>query len=284
MERYRTEFPVQKMAEVLDVSRSGFYAWLKRPESERQRENRWLDAAIRAEHAASKERSGSIKIARALRLKGKTVGRKRVARRMQLMGLQSKVRRKYRVTTNSKHSEPVAENRLNRQFTTQAANQVWVSDITYLWTRSGWAYLTVFLDLYSRMVVGWSLSTSLSHESVLRALWRAVGRRGPAPGLLIHSDRGVQYACAAFRAALAQLGFVQSMSRKGNCWDNAVAESFFRTLKTEWLYHADLFDIVHAEKELFEYIEQFYNGQRLHASLGYLSPVAFEAQRKVKCA
>ena len=284
MQQYRREFPVRKMAEVLDVSRSGFYAWLKRPQSRREVENRRLDAAIRAEHEASKGRSGSVKITKALGLKDQAVGRKRVARRMQLMGLRSKVRRKYRPTTDSKHNEPVAQNLLKREFTTAAPNKVWVSDITYLWTRAGWAYLTVFLDLYSRMVVGWSVSTSLGHESVLRALWRAVGRRGPVAGLMIHSDRGVQYACAAFRAALQQQGFIQSMSRKGNCWDNAVAESFFRTLKTEWLYHTDLIDIVHAEQELFEYIEQFYNGQRLHASLGYLTPVAFEAQSKRMCA
>jgi putative transposase len=284
MERYRTEFSVQKMAEVLKVSRSGFYAWLKRPESSREKETRLLDTLIQAEYERSKKRSGSIKITHALCAKGHVVGRKRVARRMRSMGLRSKVGRKFRVTTNSKHKEPVASNLLNRQFSTTAPNQVWVSDITYLWTQAGWVYLTVFLDLFSRMVVGWSVSTSLSHESVLQALWRAVGRRGPLRGLLIHSDRGVQYACAGFRAVLEQLRFVQSMSRKGDCWDNAVAESFFRTLKTEWYYDARLKDITHAEQELFEYIEQFYNGQRQHASLGYLSPMAFEAQGLSMCA
>jgi putative transposase len=284
MARYRTEFSVEKMAEVLKVSRSGFYAWLKRPESGREKETRLLDALIRAEHERSKERSGSIKIAHALRAKGHSVGRKRVARRMRSMGLRSKVRRKFRVTTDSKHKEPVAPNLLNRQFTTSAPNQVWVSDITYLWTQAGWVYLTVFLDLFSRMVVGWSVSTSLGHESVVQALWRAVGRRGPLRGMLIHSDRGVQYACEGFRAVLELHGFIQSMSRKGNCWDNAVAESFFRTLKTEWYYHTRLLDINHAEQELFEYIEQFYNGQRQHAALGYLSPVAFEAKELRLCA
>jgi putative transposase len=284
MERYRTQFPVQKMAKVLKVSRSGFYAWLKHPESDREKQTRLLDALIQAEYERSKKRSGSIKITHALRAKGHAVGRNRVARRMHSMGLRSKVRRKFRVTTNSKHKEPVAPNLLNRQFTTELPNQVWVSDITYLWTQAGWVYLTVFLDLYSRMVVGWSVSTCLGHQSVLQALWRAVGRRGPLRGLLIHSDRGVQYACGGFRAALEQHGFIQSMSRKGNCWDNAVAESFFKTLKTEWYYHTRLLDIDHAEQELFEYIEQFYNGQRQHASLGYLSPVAFETQKLRMCA
>lgn len=212
------------------------------------------------------------------------MGRKRVARRMQHMALRSKVLRKYRPTTDSKHAHPVAHNLLAREFAVAQPNRVWVSDITYLWTEQGWVYLTVFLDLYSRMVVGWSLSTTLSHEAVLHALWRAVGKRRPAPRLMIHSDRGVQYACAAFRHCLEQLLFVQSMGRKGNCWDNAVAESFFRTLKTEWYYHTRLLDINHAQRELFEYIERFYNGRRLHATLGYVSPQTFEAQRVVKCA
>jgi len=269
---------------MVKVSRSGFHAWSGRGESRWVREHRSLDAQIRAEYETSKKRSGSYKIAKVLQQKGAAVSRTRVARRMKEMGLRSKVKGKFQVTTDSKHTGPVAPNLLNRQFTVDTPNQVWVSDITYLWTKSGWAYLTVFLDLFSRMVVGWAVSSSLSHEAVVRALWRAVGRRNPGPGLMIHSDRGVQYACGEFRAAVQQLGFIQSMSRKGDCWDNAVAESFFRTLKTEWYYGNSLFDVGHVEKELFEYIERFYNGQRLHATLGYLTPVQFEALAKVKCA
>jgi transposase InsO family protein len=272
------------MCRVLKVSRSGFYAWLDRPESEQVRSRRWLDAQIRVEYQASKKRSGSEKITQALRKKGLRVHRSRVAERMQHMGLRSKVGRKYRPTTDSKHKEPVAPNLLNRQFTVKRPNQVWVTDITYLWTQTGWAYLTVIIDLFSRMVVGWAVSSSLSHEPCIRALWRAVGRRRPLAGLMIHSDRGVQYACEAFRRALSQRGFIQSMSRKGNCWDNAVAESFFRTLKTEWYYGNVLANRDHAQRELFEYIERFYNGQRLHATLGYASPMEFEADSKAVCA
>ena len=272
------------MCRVFKVSRSGYYRWSTRPESVREHENRRLEALIQAEYRASKCRSGSEKITRSLRQKGEKVYRTKVAKRMQGMGLRSRVHRKFRVTTDSKHSEPVAENLLNRQFSVAAPDQVWVSDITYLWTQSGWAYVTVILDLFSRMVVGWAISTSLSHEAVLKALWRAVGRRRPGPGLLFHSDRGIQFACKNFRNALAQMKFIQSMSRKGDCWDNAVAESFFRTLKTEWYYGNRPVDIRHTEHELFEYIEQFYNCQRLHATLGYLSPVQFETKLKAKCA
>jgi putative transposase len=284
MRAHCREFPVVKMAKVLGVSTSGYYAWLKRPESRRAQENRRLDALVRAEFEGSEKRSGSLKITEALVAKGENVRRKRVAKRMQVMGIRSKVGRKFRVTTDSKHSEPVAPNLLQRRFTVARPNQVWVTDITYLWTNAGWAYLTVFLDLYSRLVVGWAVSTSLSHEAVLKALWRAVGRRRPGPGLMVHSDRGIQYACAAFRDSLADLHFVQSMSRKGNCWDNAVAESFFRTLKTEWYYGTKLRDVNHARDELLEYIERFYNSNRLHATLGYLTPMGFEAKGAVKCA
>ena len=159
-----------------------------------------------------------------------------------------------------------------------------MSDITYLRTRKGWAYLTIILDLFSRMVVGWAVSPSLSHEAVLKAFWQAVGRRRPDPGFLFHSDRGVQYACDNFRGALDQMQCVQSMSRKGDCWDNAVAESFFRTLKTEWYHGNPLSDIRHAEQELYDYIEQYYNGQRLHATLGYLSPLQYEDRHHKICA
>jgi putative transposase len=272
------------MCRVLLVSRSGFFKWAMRKESTRCRENKRLDALIRAEHEISKKRSGSMKIAKSLAGKGVHVNRTRVAGRMQKMGLRSKVKRKFRATTDSKHTEQVAPNLLDRQFTTTSPDQVWVADITYLWTQAGWVYLTVFLDLFSRMVVGWALSNTLSHQAVVLALWRAMKRRHPAAGLMIHSDRGIQFACAAFKAVLNQHGFVQSMSRKGNCWDNAVAESFFKTLKTEWYYGNMLKDINHTEQELFEYIERFYNSQRLHATLGYISPMLFESLNVKKVA
>jgi len=246
--------------------------------------HRRLEALIRAEYKAHKGRSGSLKIAELLQKKGHEVSRSGVARRMKAMGLRAKPQRTYKKTTDSNHSESVAPNLLNRRFSAEKPDQVWVTDITYLRTQAGWVYLTVFLDLFSRMVVGWAVSSSLSHEAVVRALWCAVRRRRPQPGLMIHSDRGVQYACAGFRSVIDQLGFVQSMSRKGDCWDNAVAESFFRTLKTEWYYDASLLSLGHTHRELFEYIERYYNGQRLHATLGYLTPMQYEALTRAKCA
>ncbi len=215
------------MCRVLEVSRSGYYRWLGRKPSQRQLDNQRLDAQIRQIYDDSKGRYGSPKITQELRDRGRRVGKNRVARRMRKAGLRSKVRRKYRVTTDSKHQFAVSPNLLERNFTEQAPDKVWVSDITYLATRTGWLYLTVIIDLFSRMVVGWALSSSLGHEMVVTALKRAIRRRRPGKGLVFHSDRGVQYACTDFRKQLDKHEFIQSMSRKGDCWDNAVAESFF---------------------------------------------------------
>ncbi|MDP6651609.1 MAG: IS3 family transposase, partial [Gammaproteobacteria bacterium] len=186
------------------------------------------------------------------------------------------VRRKFVVTTQTKHNLRTAPNLLSRAFDQETPNKVWVSDITYLKSRVGWLYLTVFIDLFSRRVVGWQVSRSLEHETILDALKQAVRSRRPEPGLMIHSDRGVQYCCDGFRMAVDSHGFIQSMSRKANCWDNAVAESFFRALKTEWAYHIELDNLEQARRELFEYIEVFYNNQRLHATLDYVTPADFE--------
>ncbi len=268
-------FSVERMAKVLNVSRSGFYAWGKRPRSSREIENTRLDVEIKAIYEASKRRYGSVKITHELENHGKKYGRNRVANRMRKMDIASKVRKQFRVTTNSKHSYPVAPNRLNRNFTASCPNQVWVSDITYIRTKSGWSYLTVFIDLFSRIVTGWTVSTSLSHEMVLEAFQKALWRRKPGKGLIVHSDQGVQYACDEFRETLKKHGFIQSMSRKGDCWDNAVAESFFKTVKTEWAYHVDLHDIHHVKREAFEYLEIFYNRERLHSTLGYQSPAEY---------
>ena len=219
-----------------------------------------------------------------LRDQGRKVGKNRVAERMRKAGLRSKIRRKYRVTTNSKHKFPVAPNLLERNFTAQAPDRVWVSDITYLATRTGWLYLTVIIDLFSRMVVGWALSSSLSHEMVVVALKRAIRRRGPTSGLVFHSDRGVQYACTGFRDELEGHGFVQSMSRKGDCWDNAVAESFFAIMKTELVYHERYEGHQDTLHSIFEYIEVFYNRQRRHSTLEYLCPAEYEKQNLKLCA
>lgn len=284
MSEHHTDFRVEEMCRVFEVSRSGYYRWIKRRPGRRELDNQRLDAQIREIYAGSKGRYGSPKITRELRDRGRRVGKNRVARRMRQAGLRSKIRRKYRVTTDSKHHFPVAPNLLERNFTADAPDKVWVSDITYLATRSGWLYLTVIIDLFSRLVVGWALSSSLSHEMVLAAFKRAVRKRRPGKGLIFHSDRGVQYACTDFRKELAVHGFIQSMSRKGDCWDNAVAESFFAMMKTELVYHERYSGRSDALASVFEYIEAFYNRQRRHSALGYLSPAEYETRKLKLCA
>ena len=207
-----------------------------------------------------------------------SVGKNRVARQMKDMGLKCKAAKKYIVTTDSKHNEPVAPNLLNRQFTVASPNIAWVSDITYVKIGSRWNYLTIFIDLYSRIVVGWDLSASLDRHSMIYAFQKALLRRRPGQGLLVHSDRGVQYASADFRKQLQKNGFLQSMSRKGDCWDNAVAESFFHTLKTQCLYHHRFSNKSEAEQTLFKYIEIYYNRRRRHSTNGYKSPVLYELE------
>lgn len=272
------------MCRVLEVSRSGYYRWLKRKPSQRQLDNQRLDAEIREIYDGSKGRYGSPKITQELRDRGRRVGKNRVARRMRKAGLRSKVRRKYRVTTDSKHNFPVAPNLLERDFSAPVPDKVWVSDITYLATKTGWLYLTVIIDLFSRIVVGWALSSSLSHEMVVVALKRAISRRGPKKGLVFHSDRGVQYACNDFRKELSKHEFIQSMSRKGDCWDNAVAESFFGIMKTELVYHQRYEGHQDTLQSIFEYIEVFYNRQRRHSTLEYLCPAEYEKQKLKLCA
>jgi putative transposase len=208
------------------------------------------------------------------------VSRNRVARHMQAMELKCRTTRKFVVTTDSRHNEPVAPNILDRQFSPESPNTAWVSDITYVKVGSNWNYLTVFIDLYSRLVVGWDLSESLERHSVMHAFQKALWRRRPSSGLLIHSDRGVQYASADFRNLLKKNQFVQSMSRKGNCWDNAVAESFFHTLKTQLVYHNRFLNKADAQQALFNYIEVYYNRRRRHSTNGYKSPASYEAEWK----
>lgn len=222
-------------------------------------------------------RIGSPKMRRELTNKGVWAGKNQVAQAMRKLGLRAKTHKRFRVvTTDSQHALPIAENLLNREFTVNAPNKVLVSDITYVWTSAGWVYLTVFIDLFSRMVTGWAISSTLSTDMVLTALNRAVKNGGVQQGVMIHSDRGCQYASDTFRMALKRYGFVQSMSRRGNCWDNAVAESFFRIYKTEMAYHCKFRDETDAWRKTFEYIEGYYNRKRIHGSLGYLTPVQFQ--------
>jgi len=277
--RHLGEFPLRLMCRVLSVSRSGFYAWEARPKSFRARANERLTLEIRAVHAEVKERYGSRKIRKELTELGISCGRNRIARLMRQAGLKSKRGRKFRVTTNSDHSFPVARNELMRNFDlsmNKKADQVWASDITYLWTQEGWLYLAVVMDLASRRVVGWSLGERLERFLPLNALSMAVAQRRPAPGLLHHSDRGSQYASQEYREALEEHGAIASMSRLGNCWDNAVVESFFATLKAELAADSRWKTREEAKRAVVEYIEVWYNRKRRHQTLGYLTPAQYE--------
>ena len=266
------------MCSTLEISRSGFYTWLGRGASRRASEDQRLLVLIREEHAKSRGTYGAPRIHAALKKRGEICGLHRVERLTQSAGIRAKMRRKFQKTTDSKHPHPVAPNILAQNFTVSAPNQVWVSDITYIWTDEGWLFLASTLDLFSRKVVGWSMSASMPASLVVDALEMAIDGRSPPPGLLHHSDRGVQYAAHAFQGLLEQHGIVCSMSRKGNCYDNAVKESFFHTLKTELCDHEHYKTRAQARASVFEFIEVFYNRQRLHSTLGYLSPNEFEAQ------
>ncbi len=236
---HRSQFSVKKKCHMLSISESGYYRWLRQPESKRTIDNKELIERIKELYAEHKGMAGAPMITADLKKEARFshVGRNRVARLMRENNLRCKCVKRYKTTTDSRHSEPVAENLLDRNFTVDAPDKVWVGDITYLKAGSKWYYLSVFIDLYSRMVVGWDLSDSLETASTLKALNKAIMRRKPPSGLMVHSDRGVQYASKAFRQLLKAKGFVQSMSHKGNCWDNAVTESFFHTLKGQYLNH-----------------------------------------------
>jgi transposase InsO family protein len=266
------DFPIQLMCEVLEVSRSGYYEWIRRAESARAAADRTLAAEIRASHDASHGRYGSPRVHADLRAHGRRIGRKRVARLMRGMGLAARRRRRFRRTTDSAHAFPVAPNLLGRDFQASAPDRVWLADITYVWTAQGWLYLAVVLDLFSRQVVGWAMADHLGHELALAALEMAIKRRRPVPGLVQHSDRGVQYAAHGYRKRLHEHGLICSMSRKGDCWDNAPMESFFATLKGELIDERDYLTRDDARADVFQYIEGFYNRRRLHSSIGYRTP------------
>ena len=276
IDRHRDEYAVGVLCRVLDVSKSGYYAWRGRPISIRIRQDQQLSAQIRQVHQKSKGRYGAPRVHAELRAQGQRCGRKRVARLMRQAGLRGRGQRKYRVTTNSEHAQPVAENLVLRQFGVETPNTVWAADMTYVWTREGWLYLAVVIDLHSRRVVGWSMSERMTTNLPLAALQMAYERRRPPPGLLHHSDRGSQYASRAYRLALDHMAMTCSMSRKGDCWDNAVVESFFASLKREEVAETVYATRQEARSALFTYLEVFYNRERRHSSLGYLSPAEFE--------
>ena len=269
---HRETFKVGRMCKLLKVSRSGYYAWQKRPESPQSRENRALEDKIRVFHAASHGIYGSPKIYKDLIDDGVRCGKNRVARIMREAGIRSRTKKKFKATTNSRHNLPVAPNLLNQDFTVDAPDRTWVSDITYIHTHKGWLYLAVVLDLFNREIVGWATSSRRTRQLAIDALQMALGHRTPAKGLIHHSDQGSQYASGDYQKTLSKHGITCSMSRKGNCYDNAVAESFFRLLKTEWVNHHRYLSRSQATQSLFYYIEIFYNRKRRHSALGYATP------------
>ena len=283
IEDHRATWPIAIQCRVLAVARSGYYEWRRRPVSERAQRRASLTAQIREFHVGHHASYGSPRVHRELRSRGEAVNEKTVAKVMREAGIQAKSQRKFRVTTtDSNHTQPVAENVLNREFTAQQRNQKWVADITYIATLEGWLYLAAVIDLFTRKVVGWSMSERIDSRLVVDALEMAVSRELPvsselsSAGLVAHSDRGVQYASEHYQGVLTQHDIECSMSRKGNCWDNAPAESFFATLKKELVHHETYATREAARASLFEYIEVFYNRERRHSALGYVSPLAFE--------
>lgn len=277
---HRAEFCIDVMCDVFAVTRAGFYAWLDRPESPRATRARELAAQIRIVHREVDGVYGSIKITRELDARDHHANRKTVAKLMHSMGIRSKVSRKFKVrTTDSNHDHPIAPNTLEQNFAAaEAPDKIWAADITYIHTDEGFLYLAGVMDLFSRKIVGWSMQETLATELVEAAFDMALATRAPEAGLLHHSDRGCQYASSGFRDKLRALGVEMSMSRTGNCYDNAVVESFWGKLKAEMVHHRRFATREEARIAIFEYIEMFYNPKRLHAALGYVSPTQFESQ------
>jgi len=274
--KYKNTYSVSRMCQVLGVSRSGYYDWHKAPASQRAVENRELLAQVKEIHASSKQRYGSPKILIELLKRGYRYGHNRVARIMRENNIKSKVVKKFRPKGKVIQAGDAVANVLNRRFSWDKPNQAWATDITYIPTKSGWVYLCVFLDLCSRSIVGWSVSKSMKTELVLNALENACARRNPGTNLIIHSDQGSQFGSNDFKSFLHRYKFVQSMSRRGNCWDNACVESFFRLIKVEELNDYSFNNIDEVQYKIFAYIEHFYNRHRIHSQLGYKSPADYE--------
>jgi putative transposase len=277
IEDRRADYPVRIQCEVLGVSPAGYYAWRARPESRRSAANRELVDDIKRVHRDAYGRYGSPRIHRELKDQGRGVSRGRIERLMRHHGIRAIMARPRWVrTTDSRHDLPIAPNLLDRNFTATAPNRVWLADITYVETDQGWLYLATVMDLYSRRIVGWAMADHLRTELPLAALRMAIAAKQPGPGLIHHSDRGVQYASAEYRKAIRSAGFQASMSRKGNCYDNAPMESFFHTLKTELVHHRKYATRQEATRDIFAYIEGFYNRTRRHSAIGYISPIEME--------
>jgi transposase InsO family protein len=280
IKNHMTEFPVELMCRFMRVSRSAYYAWLHHTPTTGKKDDADLTGIIQTLFTKSRATSGTRRLKIELGRKGRAVSRRRIGRLMREAGLACKTKRKFKATTNSNHDHPIAPNHLDRQFTVERPNQAYVGDITYIHTQEGWLYLAVVIDLFSRQVVGWSMAEHMRAKLVNDALLMALWKRKPDKGLVWHTDRGSQYASESHRTLLTQHGIRQSMSRKGNCWDNAVSESFFHTLKTELVHQESYQNRDEAKKAIFEYIEVFYNRERLHSANGYWSPVDYELQCK----
>jgi len=276
IESQSDHFAVSRICRVLGVSRTGYLQWLGRPASPRQRRNDELGAQLRVIHAENGRAYGRPRLWKALVERGQRIGQERVRRLMAMHGLRCVYKRPYRKTTQSAHDKPLASNLVDRQFGVQQADRVWIADISYIATAEGWLYLAAVLDLGTRRVVGWSMSSRMPAKLVCDALAMAYFRRRPRPGLIAHSDRGAQYASAAYRRDLAKHGMRQSMSRKGNVWDNAPMESFFKTLKVERVYGQRYETRDQARLDIVNWMEGFYNRKRMHSALGYRSPVQYE--------
>ena len=280
MAKWANEYPVRRMCRVLHVTKSAYYDWRQRGCPVISAETFALCARMKALFAQSRESLGSRGMVRQLRKEGHNIGRYRVRQLMKQLGLMVKIKRRYRVTTQSKHDWPVAGNVLNREFSQASPNRAWVSDITHVWTVQGWLYLAVVMDLYSRRIVGWCMDKTMTQALVIRALMMAINLRQPKAGLIHHSDRGSQYASEAYQALLTQHGVLPSMSRKGNCWDNAVMERFFKSYKEEWIGNNVYRTREAAIQDMQEYMK-YYDSVRLHSTLGYRSPMAFEKQARL---
>jgi putative transposase len=276
MRAHQDEFKVIRMCRALEASRSGYYNWRHGKESKRSAENRAVLIKIQKVHEENREAYGAVKMWRELKAQGIGCGRHRVARLRRQAGIEARRKRRFRITTQSRAGVIAAENKLNRSFEVGTVDRAWVGDITFVATGSGWLYLAVLLDLYSRRVVGWAMSERIDQQLVLDALIMALGQGHPKPGLIHHTDQGRQYSSTSYVEMLKKHGMVQSMSRRGNCYDNAVAESFFSSLKNELVNHGSFRTREQARTAVFEYIEVFYNRQRRHQSLDYLSPVDYE--------
>lgn len=283
MKTYKHRFAIEKMCKVLEASRSGYYNWLGQRPSKRALENKQMRVMIRSIYEGSKKIYGSPKITAELRNRGYTISRPRVARIMRLEGIRSIINKRFRVcTTDSKHSLPISENHLKRRFIWDEPGKAWVSDISYVPTAQGWLYLTIIMDLYDRKIIGWALSESMKTTHTVLPAWKmALVNRVINGQLVFHSDRGVQYASKEFRNVLSGKPVLQSMSRKGDCWDNAVAENFFKIIKSEMIYHHRFPRKDQARLRIFEFIEIWYNRKRSHSTLGYCTPEAFGKKKNV---